>query len=142
MTVAMAMARAREEGHDEYDAPRRQKPPPPQPELFKLLEEEPGGVPRKQERVQRHTVEQLADVAPMVPSLAVPESQMVDQLVAVLKPVDSFVPDQIIAVPKISVPSRHLRAALAATQMVEQLVEVPTDVVVLTETDTEDEEEE
>ena len=57
------------------------EPPPPQPELFKLFEEEPGGVqpeaftePRPQERVQRHTMEQLADVAPMVPSLAVPES--------------------------------------------------------------------
>ena len=61
---------------EEYDAPRRQKPPTPQPELFKLFEEEPSGVPRKQERVQRHTVEQLADVAPMVPSLAVPESLM------------------------------------------------------------------
>ena len=66
---------------------------------------------------------------------------MVDQL-AVLKPVDSSVPDRIIAVPKISLPSRPLRAALAATQMVEQLVEVPTDVVVLMETDTEEEDEE
>ena len=36
--------RAREEGHgDKHDAPRRQKPPPPQPELFQLHEEEPGG---------------------------------------------------------------------------------------------------
>ena len=67
---------------------------------------------------------------------------MVLQLVAVLKPVDSPVPEQILAVPKISRPSRPLRAALATTQMVEQLVEVPTDVVVLMETDTEDEEEE
>ena len=75
-----------------------------------------------------------------MPALGVPEPQMVDQLVAVLKPVDSPVPDQIIAVPKISLPSRPLRAALAATQMVEQLVEVPTDVVVLMETDTEEEE--
>ena len=47
-----------------------------QPELFKLFEEEPGGVrpeafaePRPQEREQRHTMEQLADVAPMVPLL-------------------------------------------------------------------------
>ena len=86
MTVAMAlaemkhhtaprgpkMARAGEEGHEEYDAPRRQKPPR-QPELFKLFEEEPGGVrpeafaePRPQERVQRHIVGQLADFAPIV----------------------------------------------------------------------------
>ena len=97
--------------------------------------------PRPQERVLRHTTEQIGDVAPMMPSLGVPEPQMVDQLVAVLKPVDSSVPEQIIAVPKISLPSRPLRAALAATQMVEQLVEVPTDVVLM-ETDTEAEEEE
>ena len=106
MTVAMAlaemthhtsprgpkMARAGKEG-------QRQKPPSPQLELFKLFEEEPGGVRhegfaerRPQERVQRHTTEQLADVAPMVPSLAVPESQMVDRLVAVIKLVDSRSP--------------------------------------------------
>ena len=125
------------------------KTPPPQPVLFKLFDEEPGNgrpeafaEPRPQERVLRHTAEQIGDVAPVAPALGVPEPQMVDQLVAVLKPVDSPVPDQIIAVPKISLPSRPLRAALAATQMVEQLVDVPTDVVVLMETDTEDEEEE
>ena len=61
------------------------------------------------------------------------------QLVVVLKPVDSTVPEQIIAVPKISLPSRPLRAALAATQMVEQLVEVPTDMVVLMDTEEEEE---
>ena len=90
----------------------------------------------------RHTAEQFGDVAPVVPALGVPEPQMVLQLVAVLKPVDSTVPEQIIAVPKISLPSRPLRAALAATQTVEQLVEVPTYVVVLMETDTVEEEEE
>ena len=64
------------------------KTPPPQPVLFSLYEEEPGGrlpaslaePPRPHERVQRHTMEQLADVPPMVPSLAVPEPQMVNQL--------------------------------------------------------------
>ena len=123
--------------------------PTPQPELFDLSDEGHGGVrpltvaePRPQERVLRHTAEQIGDVAPVVPALGVPEPQMVLQLVAVLKPVDSTVPEQVIAVPKISLPSRPLRAALAATQMVEQLVEVPADVVVLMETDTEDEEEE
>ena len=111
MTVAMAlaemthhtatrgpkMARAGEEGHEEYDAPRRHK----HPELFKLFEEEPGGVrpeafaePRPQERIQRHTMEQLADFATMVQLLDVLVPLMVDQLVAVLKPVDSSVPDQ------------------------------------------------
>ena len=101
-----------------------------QPELFRLFEEELGGVrpeafvePRPQEKVQRHTMEQLADVAPMVPSLAVPESQMVDKLVAVIKLVDSVVPEQIIVVPKISWPSRFPRAVLREPQIAEQLVE-------------------
>ena len=84
------------------------------------------GEPRRpQEQVQRHTMEQLADVAPMVPSLAVPEPQMVDQLVAMVKHVDSVVPEQIIAVPKISWPSRFPRTVLREPQKAEQLVEVP-----------------
>ena len=142
-------ARAGEEESETKYTAKVRKTPPPQPVLFKLFDEEPGGgrpeafaEPRPQERVLRHTAEQIGDVAPVVPALGVPEPQMVDQLVAVLKPVDSPVPDQIIAVPKISLPSRPLRAALAVTQMVEQLVEVPTDVVVLMETDTENGEEE
>ena len=84
------------------------------------------GEPRRpQEQVQRHTMEQLTDVAPMVPSLAVPEPQMVDQLVAMVKHVDSVVPEQIIAVPKISWPSRFPRTVLCEPQKAEQLVEVP-----------------
>ena len=109
------------------------KTPPPQPVLFQLYEEEPGGrrlasvaePPGTQEQVQRHTMEQLADVAPMVPSLAVPVPQMVDQLVAMIKDVDSVVPEQIIAVPKISWPSRFPRTVLREPQKAEQLVEVP-----------------
>ena len=141
-------ARAGEEKSELHYTDKGWKTPPLQPVLFKLFEEEPGGgrpkafaEPRPQERVLRHTAEQIGDVAPVVPALGVPGPHMVLQLVAVLKPVDSTVPEQIIAVPKISLPSRPLRAALAATQMVEQLVEVPTHVVVLMETDTEDEEE-
>ena len=53
--------------------------------------------PRPQERVLRHTAEQIGDVAPVVPALGVLEPQMVLQLVAVLKHVDSVVPEQIIA---------------------------------------------
>ena len=84
------------------------------------------GEPRRpQEQVQRHTMEQLADVAPMVPSLAVPEPQMVDQLVAMVKHVDSAVPEQIIAVLTISWPSRFPRTVLCEPQKAEQLVEVP-----------------
>ena len=61
------------------------KTPRPQPVLFSLYEEEPGGKrpaslaepPGPQERVQRHTMEQFVDVVSMVPSLAVPEPQVV-----------------------------------------------------------------
>ena len=70
------MARAGEEGHrNEYEAPRRQKPPPPQA-FFRLFDEEDAerglrpaclAEPRgPQERVQLHTVEHIADVLPMV----------------------------------------------------------------------------
>ena len=81
---------------------------------------------RPQPGVQRHTAEQIGDVAPVVPALGVPEPQMVLQLVAVLKPVDSPAPEQIIAVPKISWPSRFPRTVLREPQKAEQLVEAPT----------------
>ena len=112
--------------------------PLPEPDLFHLFEEEPGGErpeafaePRPQVQVQRHTVDHLADFAPMVQMLDVPEAQTVDQLEDVLTLFDTSVPEQVIEVPKISCPSRPLRAALAATQMTEQLVKVPTDVVLV-----------
>ena len=99
------MARAGEEGREEHDALRRQRPPPHQPELFQLYEEEPGGrrptglvePPGPQERVPRHTVEQMADVAP------IPVPQMVAQLLEVFRLLDTQLPDeQAILVPKIS----------------------------------------
>ena len=45
-----------------------------------------------QERVPRHTVEQMADIAPMVQILDAPVPQLVDKLEDVLKIVDLFVP--------------------------------------------------
>ena len=50
---------------------------------------------------------------------------MVDQLADELKLFDAALPEQVLEVPKILCPSRPLRAALAATQMAEQLVDVP-----------------
>ena len=83
------MARAGEEGHEEHDALRRQKLPPPQPELFSLYEEEPGGrrppclgePPVPQARVQRHTVEQMIESFVPVPILDLDAlvPQMVEQ---------------------------------------------------------------
>ena len=76
-------------------------------------------------------MDHLADFAPMVQMLDLPEAQTVDQLEDVLTLFDTSVPEQVIEVPKISCPSRPLRAALAATQMTEQWVKVPTDVVLV-----------
>ena len=127
-------ARAGEEESELHHTDKDRKTPPPQPVLFSQFDEEepvgrrPASLAEPlgpQERVQRHTMEQLADVAPMVPSLAAPEPQMVDQLVAMVKHVDSVVPEQIIAVPKISWPSRFPRTVLREPQLAEQLVEVP-----------------
>ena len=67
-------------------------------------------------QVQRHTVEQLADGAPRLPTLDVSVPQMVDQPVAVLARFDLPVPEQVI---------RFSRAALRSPWMAEQLVEVP-----------------
>ena len=51
---------------------------------------------------------------------------MVEQMVGVLQILDTTTAaEQVINVPKISCPSRPLRVALAASQMAEQLVEVP-----------------
>ena len=122
--------RAGEEGHeDKHDAPRRQKPPPPQPELFQLYEEEPGG--RRptglvepggpQERVPRHTMEQFGELAPMVQILDAPVPQMVDQLEEVFKPFDIEVPEQDIP----------MRALVRGVQLAEQLVDVPVPETVI-----------
>ena len=56
------------------------------------------------------------------------ELKMVDQLVAVIKLVDFVVPEEIIAMPKISWPSRFPRTVLREPQKAEQLVEVPVPV--------------
>ena len=148
MTVAMAlaekthhtaprrpkMARAGKEGHEEYDAPRRQKPPPPHPELFSLYEEEPGGVrpgsvtdPVPQERVQRHSVEHRIEACPFVQILGAPVPQGSDQLVEAFRHVDLLTPGQVIEVPMISSSSRRSRRVRTVPQTAEQLVEVPTD---------------
>ena len=84
---------------------------------------EPAG---PQERIQRRTVEQPAEIVPMVQILDAPVPQTVDQLVEVLKPFDTFVPEQEIDEPKITsrvaIPQR---AVLRVPQMAEQLVDEP-----------------
>ena len=119
-------------------SPHPSLPPPhplPQPELFELFDEEPGGsrpdrlapVSGPQEQVQRHTVERMADSALVVPILdAVP--LMVKQLV-VLRFFDALVlvPELVIDVPKIIFEDQNTqRSTLCEPQLAEQLVEVPT----------------
>ena len=111
--------------------------PHPQHELFDVFDEEPGGSrppclgePRgPQERVQHRTVEQFADVVPMVQILDIPVPQIVDELVATLLHFDMQILEQIIAVPKISSSSRCSRTVLMEPQTAEQFVEVPPDDV-------------
>ena len=78
-------------------------------------------------RVQRHVVEQLADIAPMVQILDSPEPQMVAQLLEVFRLLDTQLPDeQAIVVPKISCSPCPSRSRVPEPQSAEQLVEVPT----------------
>ena len=66
------------------------------------------GEPRgPQEQIQQRSVEQRAESFPMVQMLCIPVPQLVDQLVEVLKRLDTAVVEQVIAVPKIS-PSRFV----------------------------------
>ena len=79
-----------------------------------------------QERVQLRTVEDIADVLPMVQILDIPVLQGVDQLVEVWRYLDFHIPEQVIEVSKILASSCHSRKVLIAPQKAEQWVEVPT----------------
>ena len=118
-------------------------PPPPTPtpqlELFSLCEEEPGGVrldrlfavSGPQELIQRHTVDQIVDAFPGLPTLDALVPLMVEQLVDVLHFVDALVSvaKQVNEVPKIileNIPSRRsVREPQLAEQWVESLALVP-----------------
>ena len=143
----LTKVRAGEVGHEQYNAPRRQKPPPPQPELFSLEEEPGGGRPAPlseaagwQERVQRHCVEHLAEVCPVVQILDadVPVPLLVEQYALIWNMEEDILaaadhldrdfqlPELVIEVPKISLDVILLRTLVPEPQMAEQLVEVPT----------------
>ena len=111
-----------------------QTTPPPQPELFRLYEEEPGGrrppclgEPRgPQEKVQQCTVEQLADVAPMVQILDTSGLRDGIRWWRCCGCSTCRLSSRSIAVPKISLDRVPQRSALPVSQTAEQLVEVPT----------------
>ena len=78
---------------------------------------------RPQKGVQRHVVEHLFDLAPMVQILDAPVPQSGEQLADIFKLLDTQRPvEQVIDVPKFSQDVIHLRHP----QMAEQLVDVPT----------------
>ena len=113
-------------------------------ELFDLsFDEEPGGSRpdrlagvRPQERVQRHTVEQIVDAVPGLRTLDTPVPLVVEQLVDVLQFFDALlhVAEQVIDVPKIILEDIPSRTSLRDSQLAEQLVEVPTILCFLKQT--------
>ena len=109
------MARARREESDEMNIAMGQTTPSPRAastEYFRMDDDgdvlaarpTPLAEVRPQDWVQRHTVEQIGDVLPLVPALADSVPQMVDRLVAVLARNDMPIAGQVIKVPKVSCP--------------------------------------
>ena len=94
--------------------------PPPQGSRPPCLGEPRG----PQARIQQRTMEQLADVVPMVQILDIPVPQMVEQLPDVLRFFATLlpVPEQVIEVPKIVLDYVPVRTAVRFTQLAEQLV--------------------
>ena len=81
-----------------------------------------------QAQVLQRTVEPIVDAVPLVPLLDDPVPQTVERLQDVLQFFDrlSTVPELVLEVPKIFTEDVPMRAVLRATQLAEQLVEVPT----------------
>ena len=118
LSVAMAFA---ENNH--HTAPRRQTTARAGGEARVALHGQVPGAPLPQGRVLRHVVGHLP-----VTALDVPVPQMVDQLPDIEQffRVLSLDPEQVIEVPKILPFDVPMRAVLRVTQLVEQLVDVPT----------------
>ena len=82
---------------------------------------------RPQKRVQRHTVDQIIDPVPLLPTLDDPAPKMVDQLAEFLK----IGVVQVLEVPKSSQDSILQRRLLSEPQLVELLVDVPVPEMVI-----------
>ena len=144
ITVAMALAERTHHSSRGQTIARRvmhytamiRDPFTPQPELFSLHEEEPGGslpdriatLSAPQERDLRRTEQQIVDAVPLVPFLDDLAPQMVEQLPDVLQFFDALmpVPEQVFEVPKMLPKDVPFRAVLRDPHLAEQLVEVPT----------------
>ena len=96
------------------------------PELGGSWPDQLFAVSGPQEEVPRHTVEQMADSAPVLPMLDAPVPLVVEQPVKVLKILDNSLLDveQVIEVPKIILHHVPQRAVLREPQLAELLVDV------------------
>ena len=81
---------------------------------------------RPSARAQRHIVEDLGELAPLVQILDLPVPQTVDSVTDVLRLLDRPLAEQAISVPKISCSPCPWRSRVPEPQSTEQLVEVPT----------------
>ena len=74
-------------------------------------------------RAQRHTVDQIVDAVPGLPTLDGPVLLMVEQLVDVLQLFDALIPvaEQVIDVPKIFIERIPPRTSVREPQLAEQL---------------------
>ena len=77
-------------------------------------------------RAQRHIVEDLGELAPLVQILDLPVPQSVDSVTDVLRLLDRPIAEQVITVPTVSCSSCPSRSRVPEPQSAEQLVEVPT----------------
>ena len=120
-------------GHEQNYTAKFRKPPTPQPELFSLEEEPGGGLPAplsevagRQGKVERHVVEDLGELAPLVQIFDLPVPQTVDFVADALRILDRPMAERVIEVPKISCSPCPSRSLIPEPQSAEQLVEVPT----------------
>ena len=127
------MARAGVWGHEQNCTAKIRKPPTPQPGLCSLEEEPNGGLPAplsevagRQGKVERHVVEDLGELAPLVQILDLPVPQMVDNVLDALWIPERPMAVQVIEVPKILIDVILARSLVPEPQTAEQLVEVPT----------------
>ena len=81
-----------------------------------------------QSHVSRHTVDQIVDAVPGLPTLDGPVPFMVEQLVDVLQVFDALilVAEQVVDVPKIFIERIPPRTSVREPQLADQLVEVQT----------------
>ena len=77
-------------------------------------------------RAQRHFVEDLGELAPLVQILDLPVPQTVASVTDILRLLDRPIAEQVIAVPTVSCSSCPLRSRDPEPQSADQLVEVPT----------------